>query len=497
MAGKPKLTPVPSIRTLPQLAYINGEHTPARSGGWYSIINPADGSVVDQVADTGPQDAQAAIEAAAAAFPIWRALPTKERAQYLRRAHELMIARADEIATLVTLENGKPLDEARREVIFAGEYLSWFAEELRRANAQGVPSPFAQRHFFIVQQPVGVVAAITPWNFPATMITRKVAPAIAAGCTVVLKPAPQTPLTALAIARVFHDAGLPRGVFNVLPASVEQAPQIGEVFVNHEAVRKIAFTGSTAVGKLLMRGAANSVKRLSFELGGNAPFIVFEDADLDRAVEDAVALKFLRVGGQSCICANRFFIHDSLHAQFVERFTEKVRALNTNPGMVPGAQVGPLIDARALERVSALVAEAVRDGGLVLTGGKRLTGGAYDQGNFFPPTVIVNVQDEMRIAREEIFGPVAPILTFHTEEEVARRANATRFGLAGYLYTRDLNRVFRLTQSLECGLMGVNDAAGYTHEVPFGGVKESGLGREGGKSGLEAYLEEKTVTLRW
>jgi succinate-semialdehyde dehydrogenase/glutarate-semialdehyde dehydrogenase len=356
-----------------------------------------------------------------------------------------------------------------------------------------VPPPASHKRLWVLHQPLGVVGAITPWNFPATMVLRKIAPALAAGCTVVLKPAKETPLTALEIARAFMEAGLPPGVFNVVVG--RRAAVIADVFLADPRVRKIAFTGSTEVGKRLMRAAADQLKRVAFELGGNAPFIVFDDADLERAVENAVAIKYLRVGGQSCICANRIYVQRGIADRFLPKFTEAVRALKVGPGLEPGVQVGPLINAETLEKVEALITEAVGQGARAVVGGRRLTEGACARGFFYQPTVLTNVREEMRVVREEAFGPVAPVLTFETEDEVIARANDTSYGLAAYISSRDLPRVIRVSEALEYGLVCVNDATGYTHEIPFGGFKESGLGREGGRQGIHEYLEVKSVSL--
>jgi len=356
-----------------------------------------------------------------------------------------------------------------------------------------VPSPHAGKRTWVLRQPVGPVAAVTPWNFPATMVTRKIAPALAAGCSVVLKPSPATPLTALAIAAIADDAGLPAGTLNVVTASPTRTLQ--EDLLNHPLIRKIAFTGSTATGRAIMAGAAPQIKRLRFELGGNAPFIVFDDADLVAAVEGAVAIKYLRVGGQSCIAANRIYVHRSVADLFVPAFVDAVRALRVGPGFERGAQVGPLISAQARTRIHALVEDAVRRGARLATGGHPLTEGSWARGFFYAPTVLLDATDEMAVAREEIFGPVAPILTFDTVDEVVARANATTYGLGAYLYTRDLGRALSLAERLEYGLIGVNDASGYTHEIPFGGFKQSGLGREGGQEGIDQYLETKSVVV--
>ena len=376
---------------------------------------------------------------------------------------------------------------------FATGYFSWFAEEARRVYGELVPPPIAGKRLWVLHQPIGVVAAITPWNFPATMVTRKIAPALAAGCPVVLKPASATPLTALALARICETAGLPAGVFNVVIG--KSSGVIGQVFLDHPAVRKIAFTGSTEVGKRLMAGASAQLKRVSFELGGNAPFIVFDDADLAPAADGAVGIKFLRVAGQSCICANRVYVQESIAPKFIPMFIERVNALKVAPGFEPGAQIGPLINSEIIEKVEGLVQNAVKDGARVAAGGKRLINGVYSKGLYYAPTVLTQVAEGMAVAKEEIFGPVAPVMTFTDEADVIARANNTTFGLASYFYTRDLRRAIRVAEALEYGLVGVNDPTGYTHEIPFGGFKESGLGREGGRQGIEEYMEVKSISI--
>ena len=473
--------------------YVDGQWVEATGGTRMPVVDPATGQAFAEVPDASLGDARAAVEAAARAFVSWSRLPALERGHILSRMEQLILQRRDELARLITQENGKPFEEARREVSFAAGYFGWFAEEARRVYGAIVPSPTASKRLWVLHQPVGVVAAITPWNFPATMVTRKAAPALAAGCTVVLKPASATPLTALALAAIAEEAGLPPGVFNVVTG--RRSREMGELFLRHPAVRKVAFTGSTEVGKELMAGAAAQLKRVSFELGGNAPFIVFEDADLEAAIEGAVGIKFLRVGGQSCICANRIYVQESVADRFLPAFVERVRRLKVAPGFEAGAQVGPLINLPTLEKVSALVQAAVEQGARVQTGGRRLTDGALGRGWFFEPTVLTGVTEEMEVAREEIFGPVAPVMTFRDEEEVIARANATRYGLAAYFYTRDLRRAIRVCEGLEYGMIGVNDAAGYSHEIPFGGFKESGLGREGGREGIYEYLEAKSAVL--
>jgi len=460
--------------------YINGEWVLADGGATFDVTNPADGTVVARIANGAGPEIQRAVTAAHAAFREWASLPPKDRGSILLKIQALMQERRDELARLVTLENGKPYEEAKKEVQFSLGYFGWFAEEARRVAGEWIPSPQPGKRYWVLRQPIGPVAAVTPWNFPATMVTRKIAPALAAGCTVVLKPASATPLTALAIARVTEVAGLPPGVFNVL---------------THPLIRKIGFTGSTDVGKGIMETAAKQVTRLSFELGGNAPFIVFEDADFKAALDGAVAMKFLRVGGQSCICANRIYVQRGIADRFIPAFVEAVGRLKVASGFEPGAQIGPLINEDTRAKVHALVEDAVKHGAKLVTGGRYLNGDSYAKGFFYAPAVLVDVTDDMAIAQEEIFGPAAPILVFDTEEEVIRRANATTYGLAAYFYTRDMTRLVRVAEQLEYGLVGANDATGYTHEIPFGGFKESGLGREGGHEGIAEYTEVKSVVV--
>ena len=473
--------------------YLDGQWVSSDTGQTFDVYNPATGELVAKVADGGTIETKQAINSAHLAFKDWAATSAKERGKILKKAQQIMQERTDEIAKLVVLENGKPFREAKGEVNFALGYFDWFAEEARRAYGTLVPSPFANKRLWVQSQPLGVVAAITPWNFPAAMIVRKIAPALAAGCTVVLKPAEQTPLTALAIAQVCHDAGIPSGVLNVVIGS--NPIPISEEMLNNPKVKKIGFTGSTEVGKLLMQQAAQSLKRVSFELGGNAPFIVFEDADLEAAVDGAIAIKYLRVGGQSCICANRIYVQETIAQEFIAAFVNQAKKLKIGSGFEPGVHLGPLINETARKKVHQLVEDAVARGGEVALGAGYLTEGDYAQGSFYNPTVLLKVQDLWPICQEEVFGPVASIMTFQTEEEVVERANNTTYGLASYLYTRDLGRVVRVSEALEYGLIGVNDAAGYTHEIPFGGFKESGLGREGGHKGLEDYLEVKSVVV--
>ena len=473
--------------------YLNGQWMEAEGRATFDVVNPATREVVAKVANGGIGETRKAIEAAQAAFAGWSALPPKERGKILLKIQFGMEGQRDDLARLIVQENGKPFEEAKKEVAFALGYFGWFAEEARRVTGEWVPSPVSGKRLWVFRQPIGPVAAITPWNFPATMVTRKIAPALAAGCSVVLKPASATPLTALALARICHEAGLPPGVFNVL--TTNRSSVVASEILSHPLIRKIGFTGSTEVGKWIMERAANQLKRLSFELGGNAPFIVFADADLDAAVEGAVAIKFLRVGGQSCICANRIYVQEALADRFIPAFVDRVKALKVSSGFEPGAEVGPLINEETRKKVHALVEDAVGRGARLVMGGHPLKEGPFGSGFFYAPTVLLDVTDEMPVCREEIFGPVAPVATFRTEDEVIRRANETTFGLASYFYSRDLGRIIRVAEKLEYGLVGINDAAGYTHEIPFGGFKESGLGREGGHQGIEEYTEVKSVVV--
>jgi succinate-semialdehyde dehydrogenase / glutarate-semialdehyde dehydrogenase len=473
--------------------YVGGQWIAADTGRHFEVVNPATREVAARVTDGGPAEIRRAIDAADTAFRGWSARPPKERGKVLMKIQAGIEARVDDIAGLIVQENGKPFEEAKKEVGFALGYFGWFAEEARRLHGEWVTSPVPRKRFWVLRSPIGPVAAITPWNFPATMVTRKIAPALAAGCSVVLKPASATPLSALALAEICHEAGLPAGVFNVV--TTKSSSMAATQFLDDERIRKIGFTGSTEVGKWIMERAAKQLKRLGFELGGNAPFIVFEDADLEAAVEGAAAIKFLRVGGQSCICANRIFVQRSIADRFVPAFTDAVKRLVVASGFEAGAQVGPLINEETREKVHSLVQDALGRGARALTGGHALTDGAYARGFFYAPTVLANVTDDMPVCQEEIFGPVAPVLTFESEDEVIRRANDTTFGLAAYFYSRDISRVVRVSEKLEYGLVGVNDAAGYTHEIPFGGFKESGLGREGGRQGIEEYTEVKSVAV--
>lgn len=464
--------------------FIGGRWSAAPST--FDVRNPATGEVAGRASDGGEPEARRAVEAAHSAFPGWSARPARERASLLKRLHGLMLAEEEPLARSITLENGKPLAEARQEVRYAADFVEWFAEEARRAYGETIPAPAARKRLLVLKQPVGVVAAITPWNFPLAMVTRKLAPALAAGCTLVLKPAEQTPLTAAALFRLVERAEFPPGTANLVTA--RDPEPVARALLSDPRVRKITFTGSVEVGKLLMRAAADRLQRISLELGGHSPFIVFEDADLDRAVEGLMRTKF-RNGGQSCICANRAYVHESVMEAFAEMFVERVKRLKIGNGFDEGVQVGPLIDRPGLEKVRAHVEDAVRRGARVLCGGKP------GEGLFFEPTVLADVRPGSLILREETFGPVVPLLPFRTEEEAVGAANDTTYGLAAYLYTRDLSRAWRVAEALEYGIVGLNDAAVSTVEAPFGGVKESGLGREGGRQGLDEFLETKYVSI--
>lgn len=465
--------------------YCNGEWRDAAER--YAVLNPATDDVVAQVANAGAKETEAAIAAAHAALPAWRALTAKARSQILQRWFALIMEHQAELAELMVTEQGKVLAEAKGEVAYAASFIEWFAEEAKRANGKTIPSPKAGNQILTFKEPVGVVAAITPWNFPLAMLTRKLGPALAAGCTAVIKPANETPLSAFALIVLAEQAGVPAGVINAVTGDTVA---IGSTLMASPTVRKISFTGSTPTGKLLMRQAADTVKKLSLELGGNAPFIVFDDADIDAAVEGAMAAKF-RNSGQTCVCVNRFYVQAGVYEQFVEKLAAAARALKVAPGMTPGAQQGPLIHQKAVEKVEAHVKDALQHGARLLCGGERHALGA----SFFQPTVLADATEAMLLAREETFGPLAACFRFSDELEAIERANATPFGLAAYLYTRDLARAFRVMQQLESGMVGVNEGIISTEVAPFGGVKESGLGREGSDCGLEEYLETKYVNL--
>jgi len=461
-------------------AWVTGTRT-------FAVTNPATGEVLAHVPDLGAEGAERAIAAAKAAQPAWAALSAKDRQQVLRKWHDLIIENAEDLAVIMTAEQGKPLAESRGEVTYGASFIEWAAEEGKRLYGEIVPSPFVDARIHVLRQPVGVVAAITPWNFPNAMITRKAGPALAAGCAIVVKPAEDTPLSALALAELAARAGIPAGVFNVITGD---APTIGGVLTASPDVRMLTFTGSTEVGKLLMRQCADTVKKVSLELGGNAPFIVFDDADLDAAVEGALASKY-RNTGQTCVCANRIMVQAGVYDAFAEKLAEAVKSLKVGVGSEEGVAQGPLINEEALAKVERLVADATEKGARVLTGGRRHELG----GTFYEPTVLCDITPEMDLTRTEIFGPVAPLMRFMTEEEAIRLANDTPYGLAAYFYARDVGRVVRVSEALEYGIVGVNRGIISTEVAPFGGVKESGLGREGGRHGVEEFTELKYVCL--
>ncbi|WEL57641.1 NAD-dependent succinate-semialdehyde dehydrogenase [Pseudomonas kermanshahensis] len=472
---------------LREVCYIDGKWQAADNGQRIAVTNPANGEVLGHVPRMGVDETRRAIAAAERALPAWRALTAKERAARLQAWFREILAHQEDLARIMTAEQGKPLAESRGEIAFAAAYVEFYAEEGKRIYGDVIPSPSADRRLIVTKEPIGVCAAITPWNFPAAMITRKAAPALAAGCTLVLKPASQTPFSALALCVLAERAGIPAGVFSVVTGD---SVAIGGELTASPVVRKLSFTGSTPIGIQLLQQSAATVKKVTLELGGNAPFIVFDDADLEKAVEGALIAKF-RNSGQTCVCANRFFIQDGIYARFVERFAERVRELVVGQGDALGTQVGPMIDGRAALGVEQLVGEAVEGGARVVTGGRRHAMGEA----FFEPTLLADVTPGMRVAREEIFGPVAPIFRFSTEEEVIAQANDTEFGLACYVYARDVGRVWRVSEALEYGMVGVNVGVVATEVAPFGGVKASGLGREGSRYGIEDYLEIKYVCL--
>ncbi|WP_345792499.1 NADP-dependent succinate-semialdehyde dehydrogenase [Thauera sp. JM12B12] len=469
-------------------AYIDGQWIQADAGMRFAVSNPADGAVIASVPDLGAAETRRAIAAAEAALPAWRARTAKERAAVLRRWFELIMAHQEDLAVLMTAEQGKPLAEARGEVAYGASFIEWFAEEGKRVYGDVIPGHAADKRIVVVKQAIGVVAAITPWNFPIAMITRKAGPALAAGCTIVIKPAEDTPLCALALAELAERAGVPRGVLNVVTSN--RAAEVGGELTANPAVRKLSFTGSTEVGKLLMAQCAGTVKKVALELGGNAPFIVFDDADLDAAVAGAMASKY-RNAGQTCVCANRLLVQDGVHDAFAAKLSEAVAKLKVGPGLSGEVQQGPLINQDAVAKVEELLGDAVEKGAKIVCGGKRHALG----GNFFEPTILTGVTPAMRVAREEIFGPVAPLFRFHTEEEAIRMANDTEFGLAAYFYARDIARVWRVAEGLEYGIVGINEGIISTEVAPFGGVKESGIGREGSKYGIDDFVEIKYLCM--
>jgi succinate-semialdehyde dehydrogenase / glutarate-semialdehyde dehydrogenase len=475
------------MRLFREACYVDGKWIQAVSGATVGVDNPATGEIIGKVPKLSGAETRLAIEAANAAFKPWSGRTAKERAIVLRKWFDLMMENQEDLAKLMTLEQGKPLTESRGEVAYAAAFLEWFGEEAKRVYGDTIPGHQADKRIVVLKQPIGVVACITPWNFPLAMITRKAGPALAAGCTVVIKPATQTPFSALALAELAERAGVPKGVLNVITGS---AKEIGAELTSNPIVRKLSFTGSTEVGKVLMAQCAATIKKLSLELGGNAPFIVFEDADLDAAVDGAIASKY-RNTGQTCVCTNRLLVQDSVYDAFAEKLVAAVKKLKPAPGLEAGASQGPLIDNAAVEKVESHIKDAVSKGAKVIAGGQRHALG----GRFFEPTILVNATTQMAVAREETFGPVAPLFRFKTEAEAVALANDTEFGLAAYFYGRDLARVWRVAEALEYGIVGINTGIISTEVAPFGGVKESGLGREGSKYGIEEFLEIKYLCI--
>ncbi len=470
-----------------QQCYVGGRWCDADSGKTIAVTNPATGATLGSVPNMSADETRRAIEAANAAWPAWRAKTGKERAAVLRKWNDLMLANQEDLARLMTTEQGKPLTESRGEIAYAASFIEWFAEEGKRIYGDTIPGHQADKRIVVIKEPIGVCAAITPWNFPAAMITRKAGPALAAGCTMVLKPATATPFSALALAELAERAGVPKGVFSVVTGS---AAAIGGEMTGNPLVRKLTFTGSTEIGKVLLKQCAGTVKKTSMELGGNAPFIVFDDADLDAAADGAIASKY-RNAGQTCVCANRILVQDSVYDAFAEKLADRVRKLKVGDGMEQGVAIGPLIDAAAVSKVEEHIDDALAKGARIVVGGKRHALG----GLFFEPTVLAGVNTRMKVTKEETFGPVAPLFNFNDEAEAIRLANDTEFGLASYFYARDLGRVWRVSEGLEYGIVGINTGIISTEVAPFGGVKESGLGREGSKYGIEDFLEIKYLCM--
>ncbi|HUF81037.1 MAG TPA: NADP-dependent succinate-semialdehyde dehydrogenase [Burkholderiales bacterium] len=470
-----------------QQCYINGEWKDADDKSTFAVYNPADGQQIGVVPAMGVAETRRAIEAANAAWPAWRAKSAKERAAILRKWFDLMMAAQEDLAVLMTVEQGKPLAESRGEVAYGASFIEWFAEEGKRIYGDTIPAQGPDRRIVVIKQPIGVCAAVTPWNFPNAMITRKAAPALAAGCTMIIKPASMTPYSALALCELAERAGIPKGVLSVVTGS---AGPIGKELTSNPLVRKFTFTGSTEVGKKLMEQCASTVKKVSLELGGNAPFVVFDDADIDAAVEGAMASKF-RNTGQTCVCANRMFVQEGVYEKFSQKLGEKVAAMKVGNGLESGVVQGPLIEKKAVEKVEEHIADALAKGARVVTGGKRHEKG----GQFFQPTVLAEVTPAMKITREETFGPVAPLYRFKTEDELLRLANDTEYGLAAYFYSRDIGRVWRVAEGIEAGIIGINVGIISTEVAPFGGMKESGIGREGSKYGIEEFLEVKYLCM--
>ncbi|KMT54665.1 NAD-dependent succinate-semialdehyde dehydrogenase [Pseudomonas fildesensis] len=476
------------LKLLREQGFINGQWVEADDHGRFNVTNPANGEVIAEVSSLGQAETARAVAAAHAALPAWRAKTAKERSAVLRKWFDLILAHQEDLARLLSWEQGKPLAESRGEIVYGASFIEWFAEEAKRVYGDVIPHDKPGRRLVVIKQAIGVVAAITPWNFPNAMITRKVGPALAAGCTVVVKPASETPLSALALAELGARAGIPAGVLNIVPGT--RSREIGAELTGNPLVQKVSFTGSTGIGKLLMAQCAETIKKVSLELGGNAPFIVFEDADLDAAVEGAIGSKF-RNTGQTCVCTNRFLVQNSVYEAFSARLVSAVNALKIGDASTEGAQQGPLINSKAVAKVEEHINDALSKGATLLAGGHPHSLG----GNFFEPTVLGDVTSEMLVARDETFGPLAPIFRFDTEEEAIALANDTEFGLASYLYTRDLGRAWRVSEALEYGMVGVNEGLISTEVAPFGGIKQSGLGREGSKYGIDDYIEQKYMCL--
>ena len=471
-------------------AFINGKWVKAKSGATFSVNNPATGDIIANVTNLDSGDAELAIAAAEQALSSWRSKTAKDRAMVMRKWFDLIIANTEDLAILMTLEQGKPLVESRGEVAYGASFVEWFAEESKRVTGAILESTWGDKRMLVLKQAIGVCVAITPWNFPIAMITRKIAPAIAAGCTMVIKPAEQTPLCALALAELAQRAGMPAGVVNIIPADADQSIAIGKVVCASPTIRHLSFTGSTEVGRILMAQCAPTIKKVALELGGHAPFIVFEDADIDAAVAGAIASKY-RNSGQTCVCANRFYVHKKVQAIFVEKFAKATQAIKVGNGMTEGVSQGPLIDDAAFAKVERHVADALSKGATLVTGGKANASGH----NFYEPTILSNVTSDMLITYEETFGPVAPIIPFDNDEAVVKLANNSQYGLASYFYSRDIGRVWKVAEALEYGMVGVNTGIMSNEVAPFGGVKQSGLGREGSIWGMDEYLEMKYVCL--
>lgn len=472
------------------LTYIAGRWQASQDGRLFEVRNPADDSLITQVADGGAADARLAAEAAAQALAAWKARTARERCLILKKWHALIERDVEPLAALISREQGKPLAESRGEIAYSAGYVEWFAEEGVRAYGEIIPAPVSGKRLMVVREAVGVVAVVTPWNFPAAMIARKIAPALAAGCTVVAKPAEDTPLTSLALVKLAAEAGVPPGVLNIVPASRERTPEVVGEWLRDGRVRKVSFTGSTAVGKLLARESAATLKKLSLELGGNAPFIVFEDADLDAAVAGLMAAKF-RNGGQTCVSPNRVYVHEAVHDRFVDKLAARVGALKVGPATWPEAEIGPMINGRAVDKIDRHVNDAAAKGAKVVVGGYRVRTDVASGPNYYAPTVLTGATREMELSCEETFGPVVPVFRFGSEEEVIAQANDTPFGLAGYFYSNDVKRIWRVASALETGMVGINEGAITAQAAPFGGVKESGYGREGSHWGLDEYLHTK------